>query len=359
MSAGSRAESPSDPGDTSDFRPTASLKALRARAEMLRLVRAFFSARGVLEVETPVLALAGGVDRHLEPIRATCQPGSAGGRQTLYLLTSPELGMKRLLAAGSGPIYQMGRAFRDGESGRWHNPEFTILEWYRPGFDPEALRVEIEELVATVLEKGAPAALPCRTPFERLTYAQAFERELGIDPHGATIPELRAAASKAGVEPHGNASAGDSPAGAPTAGTAASTSPPPMDRDAWLDLLLVTCIEPKLGVERPTFILDYPASQAALARVRPGNPPVAERFELYVAGVELANGYHELLDATEQRKRFEDANRMRQADGRPPLPLDERFLAALEAGLPACSGVALGIDRLLMVALGAATGQPA
>jgi lysyl-tRNA synthetase class 2 len=255
----------------------------------------------------------------------------------MFLLTSPEHGMKRLLAAGYGPVVQITRAFRDGERGRLHNPEFTIIEWYRPAWDHRLLMEEVEALVRGVLTEAAgPApdglAEEALLPFERVTYREAFRRTLDIDPFEASAADLRAAARTLGVaEPRGADG---------------------LDRDSLLNLLLATGVEPTLGRGRPSFLLDYPASQAALARVRPGPPDVAERFELYVRGVELANGYHELLDPREQARRFEDANAKRLAAGKEALPADTRFLAALEAGLPQCSGVALGLDRLVMLALG-------
>ncbi len=305
-----------------DWQPTASWRNLRRRAEILAEIRGFFAARGVLEVETPLLSAAAVTDLHLHSL-ATDLDG-----RTLYLQTSPELAMKRLLAAGSGPIYQISKAFRGGgEVGRRHNPEFTLLEWYRPGFDHHALMDEMDELLEQIL--GVPAA-------ERLTYGELFERHVGLDPHRAGVAELRRAAAEHGLDPG--------------LGTA--------DRDDWLHLLVGCVLEPRLGRGRPTFVHDYPASQAALARVRPGNPPVAERFEVYVEGVELANGFHELTDPIEQRRRFDADLEARRAAGRegsglPAVPIDERLLAALEAGLPDCAGVALGVDRLAMVALGA------
>ncbi|HKJ77178.1 MAG TPA: EF-P lysine aminoacylase EpmA, partial [Gammaproteobacteria bacterium] len=309
-----------------DWRPAASPEALRARARVLAAIRAFFAERDVMEVETPVLSAAANLDPHIDSLATTYQgPGAPDGR-TLYLHTSPEFPMKRLLAAGSGPIYQLGRVFRQGESGRLHNPEFTMLEWYRPGWDHHALMDEVEALAATVLGVTGPA--------ERLSYAEAFQRHLDLNPHAAAVEELIQAALAHGIAP-----------------------PPGLgrdDRDGWLDLLLSQRIEPYLGRGRPTFIYDYPASQAALARVRGGWPPVAERFELYSEGVELANGFHELADAAEQRRRFEAERARREAEtGRPAPSLDERLLAALEAGLPDCAGVALGVDRLLMRAAGA------
>jgi lysyl-tRNA synthetase class 2 len=238
----------------------------------------------------------------------------------LWLQTSPEFAMKRLLAAGSGPIYQLCRAFRDGEAGARHNPEFTILEWYRPGWDHHRLMDEIDELLQTVLDTDA-----C----ERLTYGEAFARHAGLDPHGAPQPELERRVEALGVaDPH------------------------KLRRDDLLDLILTHEIEPQLGAPGPTFVHDYPASQAALARVRNGKPPLAERFEVFVDGVELANGYHELVDPYEQRRRFENDLEARRREGLPDVPMDEHLLAALEHGLPSCAGVALGVDRLVMLAAG-------
>ncbi len=311
-------------GSDPDHRPSASRRALAARAEILSAIRDFFRGRGVLEVETPLLCAAGAIDEHLDPIAVTVRlPGSQGRR---FLVTSPEHSMKRLLAAGSGPIYQIARAFRDGERGRLHNPEFTILEWYRPGFDVQALMDEVELLVSAVLGDAAAR------PFERITYREAFQRACGIDPHSATLEELARLVRAGG------------------GGNNATSA----DRDALLNELLVTRVEPALGAVRPAFLHDYPASQASSGCVRAGVPPVAERFELYVRGIELANGYRELLDPAEQRVRYEQAARRRGAAGKAALPMDERLLAALRDGLPAGAGVALGVDRMVMIALGAA-----
>lgn len=238
--------------------------------------------------------------------------------------------MKRLLAAGSGCIYQIARVFRDGEAGRRHNPEFTLLEWYRVGFDHQRLMNEVAELVTTLLAGRLALAEP-----ERLRYGALFQRHLNLNPHQASVAELRACAVQHGVP---------IPPGMPADET-----------DPWLDLLLTHCIEPQLGLGRLTFVYDYPVSQAALARLRPGAPPVGERFELYINGIELANGFHELGDAAEQRRRFEQENQARQTQGLPIMPLDERLLAALTAGLPDCAGVALGFDRLVMLAAGKAS----
>jgi lysyl-tRNA synthetase class 2 len=231
--------------------------------------------------------------------------------------------MKRLLAAGSGPIYQLGKVFRQGEAGRRHNPEFTLLEWYRPGFDHHALMDEVAVLVAPILGLQEVA--------ERMSYRDAFIRYAAVDPFVASIAELRATAQHHGIE---GFDAGE-------------------ERDIWLDLILSHRIEPHLGEDRLCFLTEYPASQAALARLNPDNPAVAERFELYYKGVELANGFHELGDSMEQCKRFEAELAERATQGREQPPMDERLLAALETGLPECAGVALGVDRLVMLAVGA------
>ena len=294
---------------------------------MLARIRTFFAARGVLEVETPALSVAAIGDPHLASfVTVYSGPGPRHGR-TLYLHTSPEFPMKRLLAAGSGCIYQIARVFRDGEAGRLHNPEFTLLEWYRIGFDHHRLMDEVAELATELLGGRVPLAEP-----ERLSYRAAFQSYLGLDPHRAIVAELAVCAERFGVS---------IPPGMPTDET-----------DPWLDLLLTHCIEPRLGAGRLTFLHDYPASQAALARLQPGDPPVGERFELYLDGIELANGFHELGDAGEQRRRFEAENAARRVQGLPEMPLDEHLLAALAAGLPDCAGVALGFDRLAMLAAG-------
>jgi lysyl-tRNA synthetase class 2 len=306
-----------------DWQPGAALGNLRERARILQRLRAFFAARGVWEVETPTLSVAALSSPAIDSfVTRYIGPGHAAG-VNLYLHTSPEFAMKRLLAAGSGPIYQLGKVFRQGEAGRRHNPEFTLLEWYRPGFDHHQLMDEVEALVAPILGLAGRA--------QRLSYREAFVRFAGLDPLQATIGELREAAQRLGIE---GVEAGE-------------------ERDTWLDLILSHRIEPLLGVEGLCFLTDYPASQAALARLRPDNPAVAERFELYYRGVELANGFHELGGGTEQRRRFESELAQRAAQGRESPPLDERLLAALEAGLPDCAGVALGVDRLVMLALGA------
>ncbi len=288
-------------------------------------MREFFQARAFLEVETPILSADVVIDRHLDPFCTTLcddlRRPDVGRR--LWLQTSPEFHMKRLLAAGAPAIYQVARVFRNGERGAWHNPEFTMIEWYRPGDDMAAGMQLLSDLCEALLRRG---------PAERLSYAEAFQRHVGIDPHMLTGPQLAAHARGMNI--------------------AVPESLTREDRDAWLDLLLVDRVQPHLGATAPTILFDYPATQAALARVRVGTPPVAERFELYVNGVELANGYHELLDAEVLRARNHENNALRQTDGKPRLPEESRLLAAMEHGLPACTGVALGFDRLVMLAAG-------
>jgi lysyl-tRNA synthetase class 2 len=300
-----------------DWEPTATLAALRLRARLLSRTREFFAQRGVLEVETPILGSSTATDPHIESL--SCSVG--GSRR--FLQTSPELFLKRLLAAGAGPIYQLGKVFRDGESGSRHNPEFTLLEWYRPGFDHHRLMDEVDELLQEVL--GCDASV-------RETYAAAFEREVGIDPHRASADDLSARAEALGI-------------------VAASSAG--FSREDWLHLLVAQAVEPRLGSARPHFLYDFPRELRALARVRRGEggaADVAERFEVYFRGLELANGYHELTDAAEQRERFLADLESRCALGRPLPPIDERLIAALAHGLPPCAGVALGFDRLVMIA---------
>lgn len=302
-----------------DWRPTATMTALRRRAALLAGSRKFFAERGVIEVETPLVGAAGPSDPQIECL-VTQVTGRCG---RLFLSTSPEFHMKRLLAAGSGDIYQLCKAFRDAERGRWHNPEFTLLEWYRTGFDDAAMMAEVEHLIAEVL--APERALP---PAEHLAYGEALHRHAGIDAHAASERDLLDAARAHGIV----CKAG-------------------LERDAMLDLLMGFVVGPRLGRDRPCFVRDYPASQASLARLKPGLPPVAARFELYLDGIELANGFHELADASEQRGRFARDLGIRRERGQAQPPVDERLLAALMAGMPDCSGVALGIDRLVAIAL--------
>jgi lysyl-tRNA synthetase class 2 len=308
--------------DGHDWRPTAPLAAARARARMLAGMREFFAARGVLEVDTPILSTSGVSDPQIESLNTRV----AGMARPCYLSTSPEFPMKRLLAAGSGDIYQICKVFRDGERGRWHNPEFTMLEWYRLGFDDSALMNEVQTLAADLLSPHRRLLLPGL----RLTYREALRQHAGVDAYTDSDLALAGAAAA-----HGIVCSAD------------------LDRDARLDLLMALIVGPRLGHDRPCFICDYPASQASLARLKCGMPAVAARFELYIDGVEIANGFHELANAVEQRARFSQDLALRRARGQVQPPLDERLLAALESGMPDCAGVALGFDRLLAVALGA------
>lgn len=302
-----------------DWRPSASIAALQQRAQLLASLRSFFAERDILEVETPLLCSSGITDPSIEPMTARGDAAAA----PRFLQTSPEYAMKRLLAAYGVPVYQMCRAFRDGEAGSRHNPEFSLLEWYRPGFDHHQLMQEVAELVQHCLGQR---------PLQKYSYRELFVERLQVDPFTATAADLQAVARRH-LDP----------------GTLSG------DRDLWLDLLMSHVLQPQLGAGAICFVHDYPASQAALSRiVRVGDVLVGQRFELYVDGFELANGYCELTDAREQRQRFERDNALRLARGQLERPLDERMLAALAHGLPECSGVALGIDRLLMLAMGAA-----
>jgi lysyl-tRNA synthetase class 2 len=280
---------------------------------LLRDIRAFFAARGVLEVETPILSSHATTDPAIHSLR-----GSWGG-QGFFLATSPEFPMKRLLAAGSGPIYQVSKVFRDGERGRLHHPEFTMLEWYRAGEPYGALMEDCAELLHTLLpELDLPGAVV-------LDYEQALLDACGMRLDAGpdqVLPALRALGW---------------------------TSPIP-EPAIWQDLLYGAMVVPGLGRDRPVFIANFPPDQAALAVIDPGPPPRAQRFELILRGMELANGFLELCDATEQRQRFIEDNIKRRAQGLEVLPMDEHLLEALDAGLPPCAGVALGLDRLLMVA---------
>ena len=303
---------PESSGSCSDWRPSASIDAIRLRAGVLRAVREYFDARGVMEVETPVLSSGTVTDPSIESLVAR----ERGGR-AWYLQTSPEFAMKRLLAAGSGSIYQITRAFRDGERGRHHNPEFSILEWYRVGFDHHLLIGEVDALLDGVL--GPQSS-------RRMTFREAFSRHLVLDPFAASMAELHDACRSRGF----------------ASGAATAT------RDECLDHLLACAVQPALGPGR-VYLLDFPASRAALAQVRTTAPPVAERFELYIDGIEVANGYHELRDAVELHRRMRRDIETRRKTGRPVPDVDERLLAAHEAGLPACAGVAVGLDRLVML----------
>ncbi len=306
------------------WQPGAGLEQLQARAGLLATLRQFFAERGVLEVETPLLCSSGITDPAIEPliVERGLSLEAAGKYQQRYLQTSPEYAMKRLLAAGSGPIYQISKAFRDGEAGRRHNPEFTLLEWYRPGYDHHALMAEVADLIAACLGLHGSNAR-----WSRFSYRELFLQVLGLDPFTASDTELEREARR---EHDLGELCGE--------------------RDVWLDVLMTHRIEPWLADQGLCAVYDYPASQAALAQLATvDGVAVGQRFEFYVNGVELANGYHELLDAREQRARFVADNARRREAGQAERPLDENLLAALTAGMPPCSGVALGVDRLLML----------
>ncbi|HYB32099.1 MAG TPA: EF-P lysine aminoacylase EpmA [Steroidobacteraceae bacterium] len=325
-----------------DWRPVATRERLVERAALLQRSREFFAARGLLEVDTPLVVNAPVSDVHLHAaaVRLTpesCAPSRASPAPPMFLHTSPEYAMKRLLAAGSGDIWQICHVVRGLECGRLHNPEFTLIEWYRIGFSLGQLMDEVEALVRTLLGAAASARAG-----ERISYREAFLRELGLDPLGASIAALAQAA-----RPLSLAGAAAPPAG--------GGEPAGAERDQWLELLMGALIGPRLGHRALSFVHGYPATQAALARLDPADTRVAQRFELYCDGVELANGFHELANADEQRARFARDNRERQRRGLSVAGPDERLLAALAAGLPDCCGVALGFDRLLMLASGASS----
>jgi len=299
------------PGD--NWRPGASRHAIEARAQLAADIRSFFAERGVLEVETAVISSAGNVDPNIE------STVTADGR---YLRTSPEFMLKRLLAAGLRDVYEMGRVFRAGEAGRHHNPEFTMLEWYRTGLPYLELADEVADLVRAC-GRGRFDDWPVR----RVAYRDLFRDETGLDPWLCGDTDLEDCAAERGLH----------------AG--------PLDRQAWIDLLMAEVVQPALPGECLTVVHDYPPEQAALARIRPGETAVAERFELYLGQAELANGYQELTDPAEQSLRFARDARRRERRGQERIPIDHRLVAALQAGLPECSGVALGVDRLLMAIL--------
>lgn len=305
----------------SDWQPSASIENLRKRGELFGYIREFFRQRGVLEVDTPVMSNCAVSDPFIDSIEVDYRETVGLVGQTLYLQTSPEYAMKRLLAAGSGSIYQMSKVFRNGEYGRRHNPEFTMLEWYRPGFDDADLIDEIEALIKPVLQLDQ---------IERITYSDLFFRYLGFRPEEVVLEDLIKETRK-----HIEIELEDS------------------DPDTWLNLLMSHVIEPQLEKVDAIFVMDYPQSQAALARVRQNEEgmTVAARFELFVRGVELANGYYELTDSVEQKRRLDADQNQRAALDLPQRPLDMRLVDALDVGMPDCAGVALGVDRLLMLAL--------
>lgn len=294
------------------WRPGASRHAIESRARLLAAIRGFFAERGVLEVETPILARAGNSDPNIHSL-------ATDGPRKRYLRTSPEYAMKRLLASGLANIYEVGRVFRAGEKGQYHNPEFTMVEWYRSGMGYLELAAEVLQLV-----RHCGAAAFAGWSERRVSYRDLFREHLGLDPFYCSETELANCAAERGIR----------------AG--------PLEHLQWLDLLLAEVVQPAMPGECLTVLYDFPPEQAALARIRPDDPPLAERFEVFLGPLELANGYQELTDPDEQLRRFERENRLREIRGEEPVPLDTRLIDALRQRLPECSGVALGVDRLLM-----------
>lgn len=310
----------------SDWRPSASLEAIQLRARLYALIRAFFFQRQVIEVETPVLSVAGNTEPNIASFPLRFSGRANGAPRMRWLRTSPEYAMKRLLAAGIGDCYELGRVFRDGEAGDRHNPEFTLLEWYRVGWDHQRLIEETVELVRVALEL---VGRPC-SDVRVISYRQLYAETRGIDAFADAPATLRAALGDIRIDPHG------------------------LTRDDWLDLLMTHRIQPTFPNDAITVVHSYPASQCALARLRDteDGDQVAERFELYLGPLELANGYHELTDPSQQAARFQRDLRMRTQRGAVVPPIDAHLLAAMQHGLPDCAGVALGVDRLLMAMLG-------
>nr|Q9ZIY0.1 RecName: Full=Elongation factor P--(R)-beta-lysine ligase; Short=EF-P--(R)-beta-lysine ligase; AltName: Full=EF-P post-translational modification enzyme A; AltName: Full=EF-P-lysine lysyltransferase [Avibacterium paragallinarum]AAD01242.1 lysyl-tRNA synthetase homolog [Avibacterium paragallinarum] len=302
------------------WKPTASIQTLLSRAKIIAEIRQFFSERGLLEVETPILSEFGVTDVHLSTFSTKLISPFQKKEKTLWLSTSPEYPMKRLLSAGSGAIFQLCKVFRNEEAGKKHSPEFTMLEWYRPYFDMYRLINEVDDLLQYILD--------CE-PAESMSYQFAFQEYVGIDPLSASQDKLIEKAKEYCLE---NAER--------------------EDRDTLLQFLFNVAVESQIGKDKPVAIYHFPATQAALAQISSEDHRVAERFEFYYKGLELANGFCELTDANEQRHRFEQDNKQRERLGLPIHQIDERFLAALKAGVPNCSGVALGVDRLIMIALG-------
>ncbi len=315
------------------WRPHATRQMLVHRAALLAQIREFFAARQVLEVETPQLSAAAGTDPNIASLPVTLADGC-----TRFLHTSPEFAMKRLLAAGSGDIFQLCKVFRDGERGRYHNPEFTLAEWYRLGFDHHQLMDEVGALLAHLSQQRWGHS-------QRLAFFDVLYAQTQLDPLSVSSNALRQVLQRHDVAVPQTLDAAGGP------GT----------RDELMDLVVGEVIGPRLGHDRPCFVYDYPASRASLARIRqpaseaqqrerrPQPAAVAERFELYINGVELANGFHELTDPREQAQRFAEENAARARDALPPMPIDTALIGALRSGLAPCAGVALGVDRLMML----------
>ncbi len=294
-------------------------QALQLRARLYAMIREFFAQRDVLEVETPMLSTAANTDPNIDSFSTNFNGHVDAGSRERWLRTSAEFPMKRLLAAGVGDCYELGRVFRNGEAGGRHNPEFTMLEWYRVGWDHHRLAQEAVELVRCAL-----ALVGKQVEIVEYSYCDLFIAHVQVDPFRSSLDQLIAALGELSIDPK------------------------QMTRDDWLDLLITHRIQPALPRDQLTLVHDWPASQCALARIRPGDPPLAQRFELYLGNLELANGYHELIDADEQHERFENDNRRRRERGLCELPIDDKLCEAMRDGLPDCAGVALGIERLLM-----------
>ena len=305
-----------------DWKPTVNLKNLKIRAHLLALIRQFFAERNVLEVETPILSQAGNSDANIESFQVQFNGHKSAGSGLRWMRTSPEFALKRMVAAGVGDCYELGRVFRNGEAGKRHNPEFTMLEWYRVGWNHNQLMDETAELV-----RAAMHMVGKKSTVRDISFRQLYQEKFGFDPLTANEGELRGPLAVYGIDPTG------------------------LTRDDWLDLLMTHLIQPSIPANRILMVYDYPASQCALAKLRPDDVAVAERFEVYVGPSEVANGYHELTDAKEQRERFGLDLARRQKRAQLQAPVDERLLAALPK-MPACAGVALGVDRLLMAILG-------
>lgn len=307
------------------YRATTSVANLRRRASLLQQTRAFFDERGFVEVQTPILSQDVIIDRHLDPmtVEVNWYPSRHPGQSGWFLQTSPEQNMKRLLASGMTNIYQLGPVFRAAEVGQRHNPEFTMLEWYEVGADFETGVLFLEELIQQLLATPNPM---------RTTYSKVFQNYTGVDPLSISIEELAEWAFERKLVDRLDWST---------------------DRDDYLNLIFSLEIQDRLGHDAPLVVSHFPASQAALAKLGSEDQRTAERYEIFYKGLELANGYHELLDAKILRDRNEEANRLRVLDGKAILPEANRLLDAMEAGLPACSGCALGFDRLVMIAVGA------
>ena len=305
-----------------EWRPACSIENLRLRAQVLDNIRRFFSARAVLEVETPLLGFSSGTDPQLDFFTTEyCSPPL---QRTLFLQTSPEFAMKRLLAAGSGSIFQIGKAFRNGESGRFHNPEFTLLEWYRVGFTLPQLMDEIAELIEVVFYGRRVL-----NPAQRFSYQAIFQRYTGLNPLEFSYQDYSAYARNNGL-PEAVSICGQ-------------------DHALWLDFIFSHSVQPHLGENAMCMVYGYPACQSSLARINEDNSQITDRVEVFLNGIELGNGYYELTDAKEQGRRFDKEIAIRQQRQRPIAVKDEHLIAALEAGLPECSGMAIGLDRLLML----------